>query len=433
MTPHRTTPDAARRTATTTRLLGCSLVLLVSAAPPVGAQRSPHASEPIGTVRQMYDGALSEDLAVSTFRNIDRLFPTRTIHRSDRPMPLPRATKPFPPICFTDRGTHYDLDSYLAANRVSGILVLADGRIALERYRYGNTARTRWMSMSIAKSVTSTLFGLAIKQGKLALSDSVTQYVPLLAGSAYAGVSVRDLLMMASGVRWNETYTDSSSDRRHLLDAQISQVAGATMDLMRRLPRAHPPGLVSTYSTGETQVAAEVLRAAIREPLAQFLGENIWSRYGMEADANWWLDSRDGVEIGGSGLSATLRDYGRFGLFFLNEGIIDGRSVLPDGWMREASTPKTLKDGTRLDYGYFWWPGTTAAARRDQAFEGSGIFGQHLYINPAARVVIVVWGAQTKPLGGAVVDDWTFFEAVVRALGSPPTGGRVPSRGRVAR
>ncbi|MDH4292872.1 MAG: serine hydrolase, partial [Betaproteobacteria bacterium] len=111
-----------------------------------------------------------------------------------------------------------------------------------------------------------------------------------------------------------------------------------------------------------------------------------------------------------------LRDYGRFGLFVLNGGRAAGEAILPAGWMREASTPKTLRGGNALDYGYLWWTGTTPAARRDGAYSAEGIHGQFLYVNPAANVVIVVWGAQPKPLGGAVVDDWSFFEAVVDAL-----------------
>ena len=230
---------------------------------------------------------------------------------------------------------------------------------------------------------------------------------------------MRDVLMMSSGVRWNETYTDSASDRRHMLDAQIAQVPGSVLAVMRGLPRAAAPGTVNNYSTGETQIAAEVLRAAVGRPLATYLSQRIWSRAGMESDATWWLDSPDGVEIGGSGFSATLRDYGRLGLFVLDEGRIGADTLLPPGWMREASTPKTLRDGTPLDYGYFWWPGTTPESRRDGAFRAEGIFGQFLYVNPAARVVIVVWSAWPKPWAGMRFDDWVVFDAVVEALNAP--------------
>ena len=380
-------------------------------------QASPHAGEPIGTVRQMYDGVLTPARAVNTFRNIDRLFPTHAIPRAARPLPLPPAARPLTRLSFVDQGRRYGLEDYLTLNRVTGLLVLDHGRVALERYRLGNTRRTRWMSMSIAKSITSTLIGAAVRQGAIAsLSDPVTRYVPSLAGSAYEGVSIRDVLTMSSGVRWNETYTDPASDRRRLLEAQISQVPGSALAVMRSLPRAASPGTVNNYNTGETQVAAEVLRSAVGRPLATYLSERIWSRVGMEANATWWLDSPGGVEIGGSGFSATLRDYGRFGLFVLAGGVAGGDSILPADWMREATTPKRLRDGTPLDYGYLWWTGTTAASRRDSAFTAEGIYGQFLYVNPASKVVIVVWSARATPTGGTVIDDRVFFDAVTDAL-----------------
>ncbi len=387
-----------------------AVAALVFATTAATQQAYPHATEPIGTVRQIYDGALTPELAVNTFRNIDRLFPTRLV-RAGQPVPLPLAATQLRQATFTDRGKHYDLATYLELNRVTGLLILKDGRIALERYRLGNTERTHWMSMSVAKSITSTLIGAAIKEHYITgLSDSVTHYVPALAGSAYEGVTVRDVLMMASGARWNETYTDPASDRRRLLEAQISQVSGSTMAVMRSLSRVAPPGTVNNYSTGETQVAAEILRRAVGRPLATYLSERIWSRFGMETDASWWLDSPDGVEIGGSGISATLRDYGRFGLFLLNGGVAGGDSILPSGWIQEATTPKTLPGGTSLDYGYLWWPG------QGGAYAAEGIYGQWIYVNRRAQVVIVVWSAQAKPTGAAVVDDWAFFDAVVSAL-----------------
>jgi CubicO group peptidase (beta-lactamase class C family) len=380
-------------------------------------EQYPHAAEPIGTVRQIYDGVLTQEVAVNTFRNIDRLFPTRTVPRSAKPYPLTSASAPLGAVNFSYGGKRYDLDDYLELNRVAGLLVLKDGRIKVEKYRFGNSDRTRWMSMSIAKSITSTLVAAALKEGYIAaLSDPVTKYVPTLRGSAYEGVSVRDVLMMSSGVRWDETYTDPRSDRRRLLEAQISQVPGSAMAVMTSLPRAAAPGTVNNYNTGETQVAGEIVRSAVGRPLATYLSERIWSRFGMEADAKWWLDSKDGHEIGGSGFSATLRDYGRFGLFLLNGGIAGGEAILPDGWTREATSPKVLRGGTPLEYGYLWWTGTTTASHRDGAYAAEGIFGQFIYINPAARVVIVVWSAQQKPTGSAVIDDWVFFDAVVDAL-----------------
>lgn len=380
----------------------------------------PHASEPIGTVRQIYDGALSADLAVNTYRNIDRLFPTRTIEPGGTPLPLPAASKPLTQLSFTANGNTYSLADFLNVNRVAGLLVLKNGSVVNETYRYGNTTKTRWMSMSVAKSVTSTLIGAAVKDGAIAsIDDQVVKYVPRLVGSAYDGATVRDVLMMASGAKWNETYTDPASDRRQLLEAQISQKAGSAMDLMSKLPRAATPGFVYNYSTGETQVAGEIVHNAVKKPLAQYLSEKIWSKVGMESQANWWLDSPDGVEIGGSGISATLRDYARFGLFVMNDGVAAGQQVVPAGWVTEAGSPKVLNSGKPNSYGYLWWIPPSGPSAADGAFYATGIMGQYIYINRKEQVVVVIWGAQTDPAGNGSLPVVPFFDAVVAALKSP--------------
>ncbi|WP_242621487.1 serine hydrolase domain-containing protein [Pigmentiphaga kullae] len=388
------------------------------APPEPPANTYPHAKEPIGTVRQMYDGTLTPDLAVNTFRNIDRLFPTRSIAPAATPRPLPKAAKQLPAIKFTAGGKNYDIYDYLALNRVSGLLVLKNGEIAYETYQYGNTEKTRWMSMSVAKSITSTLIGVAIQDGLIgSVHDQVVKYVPKLAGSAYDGATVRDVLMMSSGVKWDETYTNPASDRRALLEAQIGQKPGTALELMSKLPRAAAPGSTFNYSTGETQIAGELLHGAIKKPLAHYLSEKIWSKFGMEAEANWWLDSPDGIEIGGSGLSATLRDWGRFGLFFMNDGVIDGKSILPNNWVADAGSGKSLSGGDPLPYyGYMWWVNTDGQSAIDKAFYATGIFGQNIYINQKEKVVIVTWGAQSKPTGAGVVNNTAFFDAVVKAL-----------------
>lgn len=410
-------PSAALRSVT--RLASLSILLLGASAcaheTPGAAY--PHEQEPIGTVREIYDGTLSDSFAVNTFRNTHRLFPTRAVPPAEVPRELPLAAQGINDLRFSDGDSTFDLNRYFELNRVSGLLVLHDGQIALERYRLGNGPRTRWMSMSIAKSISSTLVGIALQDGLIrSLDDSVSRYVPSLAGSAYDGVTLRDVLMMSSGARWDERYTNPASDRRRLLEAQISQIPGSALTVMWSLPRAAPPGTVHNYSTGETQVLAEVLRSAVGRPLAEYLSERIWRPAGMEAEALWWLDSPNGIEIGGSGISATLRDYARFGQFVLEEGMVDGVAFLPRAWMTEAGAPTRLRDGSVLDYGYMWWTPTRDSDRRDAAFYAEGIHGQFIYVNPAARVVIVVWSAQPKPAGGAVVDNEAFFAAVAAAL-----------------
>jgi CubicO group peptidase (beta-lactamase class C family) len=326
------------------------------------------------------------------------------------PYPLPPAPRRLGNFTFESRGERYDLYDFLSLNRVTGLLVLRDGAVAYEYYGLGNGPDTRWMSMSVVKSMTATLVGCAIADGHIgSLDDPLTRYLPDFAGSAYDGVTVRQLLQMASGVAWNETYTDPASDRRAMLEAQIAQRPGAILELMAALPRAAPPGTRWNYSTGETQVVGALVRAATGMPVAEYLSAKIWHPFGMADDATWWLASPGGLEIGGSGLSATLRDYARFGLFMLHGGRVDGEATLPPGWPEAATRPQQIGDET-VDYGYMWWP------LDGGAYAAIGIFGQFVYVHPSSRVVIAMWSAQPKPVGRDTVDEYAFFNAVVAAL-----------------
>ncbi|HYP05557.1 MAG TPA: serine hydrolase [Bryobacteraceae bacterium] len=372
------------------------------------------------SVRDVYDGTLDLQTQVETFRNIDKLFPSRTVAHGNA-YPLAAAPRTLDKLSFASLGRAVTLDEYLERNRVAAVLVLKDGKIALERYRFGNTRQTRWVSWSIAKSVTSTLLGAAIKDGLVrSLDDPVTRYVPQLAGGAYDGVSIRNVLQMASGVRWNEAYTDPSSDRRKMLDTQIEQRPGAVLDFMRTLRRAAPPGKLWNYSTGETHVLGAVVSAAAKRPLSQYLAEKLWTRFGMESDATWWLDAPNGLEVGGSGFSATLRDYGRFALFVLSGGKAAGQQIVPPDWFPDAGQPKRVGDGV-VNYGYMWWgAGNASDPIGRRPFMAVGIFGQFVYIDPAHNTAIVLWSARPKPTGSPAIDDHDFFKAATTSLASRP-------------
>jgi len=365
-----------------------------------------HADEPIGTVRQIYDGRLYPDIQVNTFRNIARLFPTRVVSRGAEVKQIPVDLTTMEDFRFTWKSETYDLYDVLSMNRVSGLLIIQDGSIRFEKYLLGNNEHTRWMSMSVVKSITATLVGAAIRDGYIdGLDAPLVRYLPRFKGSAYDGVSVRQLLQMASGVAWNETYTDPASDRRRMLEAQIAQQPGAILDLMASLPRAAEPGTRWNYSTGETHVVGALVRAATGMHVADYLSRKLWSKLGMEADATWWLESPDGLEVGGSGLSATLRDYGRFGLFLLNGGVIDGEQILPQGWV-EAATSRQQIGGEEVEYGYMLWP------LHGRSYAAIGIFGQFVFVDPDRNLVVAMWSAQPKPLDRAGIDEYVFLEAL---------------------
>lgn len=368
-------------------------------------------------VRRVYEGKLLPGIQVDTFRNAEALFATRTVRRGTVTKPLAYAAPQLSDLSIRSRGAEFDLFDYISRNRAAGVLVLKRGRIAFEHYEFGNDARTCWLSMSLAKSISTTLVGAAIQDGHIGSVDELlTAYLPELEGSAYSGTSIRHLLQMTSGVSWDDGHIDPATERRHMLELQIRQKSGSILRFVAQRPRAADPGTLWNYSTGETHVVGALLYAATGRWVADYLSEKIWSTVGMEANATWWLESPHGLEVAGSGFSATLRDYGRFGLFVMQDGVVDGKRVLPPGWVREGGIPRTV-GGKRVDYGYMWWPVPAAdGSFADDAFSARGIFGQFIYINPREEVVIVVWSSRSKPRGAEAILDNDFFNAVVAAL-----------------
>jgi hypothetical protein len=369
-------------------------------------------------LHMIYSGQLYPEAQVEAFEQLNCMFPTRTISRgTGASQPLSKSSGTLPPLSFNSNGRTCDLYDYVSRNRCVGLLILKKGCIVLEYHGLGHDSASRWMSMSMAKSVTSLLVGCAIVDGDIrSLDDDLVEYLPPLAGSAFEGVSIRHLLQMTSGVRWNEEYTDSGSDRRRMLDLQASQQSGAILSYMAGLPRVAEPGSRWNYSTAETHVAGALVHAATGKWLSNYLSEKLWSRLGMDHGATWWLEAPDGLEVAGSGMRASLRDYARLGQFVCLGGTIDGEPVVPKRWVAESGACAVVAPG-RGYYGLMWWPiPNRDGSYSDGAFRAGGIFGQYLYINPAAETVIAVWSTRSKPMGAEAVDDNDFFNAVVEAL-----------------
>jgi CubicO group peptidase (beta-lactamase class C family) len=378
---------------------------------------APALAQQLAGAHQVFDGKMLPEVEVATFEHSDTLFSVNAVLRKGPVRPLRPASTKLKEIQFKSGGKDYDLFDYLAYNRVAGLLVLKDGKVVFEDYELGTGPQTRWPSFSMAKSVSSTLVGAALHQGLISsLDDPLTRYVPQLKGGAYEGVSIRNVLQMASGVKWDETYTDPNSDERKLLELRLAQKPGAIVAYMNALPRAGAPGSIWNYSSGESFLVGALIEGATRKPLATYLSETIWSRLGMEQDATWWVEAPGGMGLGGSGLGATLRDYGRFGLFVQQDGVLDGQRVVPEGWFQEAGSAHVV-GGKLEDYGYLWWPIPVGDPIHQGAFEARGIFGQHLYINPNEKLVIVVLSARSKPARSAhILDDASFFAAAARSL-----------------
>ena len=391
------------------KIIGFGVALALALGGEAWAQISIDPSKTVGIANIL---TWQGDKQAKGYRDIEHIYKTHIVRRGKTVHPLPVAAKPIDPT-FSYDGKTWTIDAYMKAYRVSGLLVLKDGKIVLEKYGLGRKPTDRWTSFSVAKSVTSTLVGAAIQDGKIkSLNDPVTRYVTDLKGSAYEGVTVRQMLMMSSGVQWNEDYVDPKSDVAQAGQSVTEPGINPMVSYLRKLPRANPPGAKFHYNTGETDLVGVLVSKATGETLAQYASEKIWKPYGMEQDAIWMTDP-GGQERGGCCISMTLRDYGRLGLFIAGGGVANGKRIVPKGWVA-AATRREIDNGTPAPggYGYFWW------ILPNGGYSGIGIFGQSVTMFPAEHLVIVqnaAWPKATgKELSAARAAMWEAVRAAVR-------------------
>ena len=349
----------------------------------------------------------------AAFRAMDRislLAKWHDIPAGSTPSPLP----PGPPLKL-----QLDVDAYIAGQRGAALLVLQDGKLRLERYGLDFDRNGRWTSFSVAKSLTSTLMGAAIRDGFIkSLDDKVSVYIPEMKGSAYDDVSIRQLLTMTSGVKWNEDYADPKSDVAQFNNHKPEEGVDSLVSYMRKLPREVPAGTRWLYSTGETNLVGILINRATKKPLATYLSEKIWVPAGMEQKATWIL-SKTGQEISGCCIQAAPRDFARFGQFILNGAVVNGKSIVPEGWLADATTSRTTIGQPGRGYGYQWWTYDSGA------FTARGIFGQGIFIDPQRKLVIVSnadWAGGARDPGASASRE-AFYQAVQKAVDDEAAAG----------
>ena len=317
-----------------------------------------------------------QDVRRVAFRRMKDILPSRTVSAGGDPYPLVDAPVDLSAVTYQVEDESFALADLLQDESLRGMIVVQDGQVLMEHYAPGNDRSSRWISFSVTKSISSLLIGAAIEDGFInSVDEPVINYLPRLRGTGYENTTIRNVLNMASGVRWDETYSDPESD--------VAKAGGLNgVELVRylgTLPTDAEPGEVFNYNTGETNLVGEILRAAIGNNAATYLTHKVWQPFGMEYDAYWSLGTPGGGELGGCCLNATLRDYARVGLFALNNGRLrDGTSVLPENWMNESVESSKGYEG----YGYLWW------LFADRGYAALGIFGQTIRIYPDDNLII---------------------------------------------
>lgn len=337
-----------------------------------------------------YAGTFDSDSIVENFRSLYKKYPSSNVRRSG-PFYKLREERRALPETYVYKGKTKKISHWIERTGTTGLLVIKDGVIVFDNYYQGNEKSTRVIAMSVSKSFVSCLVGVALAEGKITdLQDPVEKYAPELKGSGYEGVSLKNVLQMSSGIRFVEDYGDLKSDIVRLVGSFLT---GSINDFVATLPNELKPGTFNRYVSADTQVLSMVLTGATKKSLTEYMQEKLWSRLGAEYDAEWLTDPKK-TEMAFGGLNATLRDYARFGLLYLNQGRnFKGEQLVPKNWVKVSVTPDAPhlmpgRDNPGSDwpmgYGYQWW----IPENPEGDFTAIGIYGQFIYVHPVHKVVI---------------------------------------------
>lgn len=319
-------------------------------------------------------------------------------------------------------GEKISLEEFIDRSNTSAFLVLKDGEIIFERYFHGDSADSRHMSFSVAKSFVSALVGAAVEEGKISsIDDPIQKYLPELDSPTFDGVTIKHILQMSSGVRFNEDYTDPKSDINKMVGAVQTM---SYLQYINGLEREHPPGTYNHYASINPQLLGILLIRVTGKSLTDYSAEKIWKPLGMEKTGYWRLDNQ-GLELAMGGMAATARDYARLGLLYLNKGRVGDKQVLPESWVHDSVIPnephlmpgENPMSSSTFGYQYQWW----MPPKYDGDFLARGIWGQNIYVHPGNRVVIVKLSADPKNFDDAYKDTYiNYIQELAQSLADNP-------------
>ncbi|WP_409524897.1 serine hydrolase domain-containing protein [Nitrincola sp. MINF-07-Sa-05] len=365
-----------------------------------------------GRANMMYPG-----LNFLTFQHFDQMFSTRTVTAGANVWPLEYGSVDLGDD-FELHGERMTLEEHMEQTRGNALMVIHKGKVVHEQYRNGMTPESRHTVYSMSKSIIATLFGIALEEGYIdSLNDPVTKYLPRMAGSGYDGVSVEDVLLMRSGVNWEERYEfGSQTQLTEVHDNAVVGYAYRWCDYAEGIEKLHEPGTHFNYATIDTSILGCILEAATERKVADYMSEKIWQPAGMENDGYWIMDGAEpeGDEFYGAGFNASLRDLGRFGLMMLNQGEANQQQVVSKEWVAASTIAaegyEPTEPGSPFGYQYQWWTLTDS-----NAYSAIGLFNQFIYVDPDSQTVIVKLSSPESPLGDEE-GNLEFFQQIIDKL-----------------
>lgn len=287
-----------------------------------------------------------------------------------------------------------DLETFLTRSATTSFIVIKDDGILYEKYFNGYRRDSIVTSFSVAKSFVSTLVGIAIDEGKIgSINDSITKYLPELVkrDPRFARITIQDLLLMSSGMRYHEDDPDNDDDITY-------HAADLRKAALEKTAIVGAPGEHWHYNNYHPLLLGIILERVTGMSVTAYLQEKLWGPLGMEHPGSWSVNGdQHGLEKMESGINATAIDFAKFGGLMLNDGQWDGKQIVSPGWVERATQPQEKSSSYYNEnmffnslghyYSYFWWGSKRAGGKSD--FCAVGNKGQYIYVSPQKKVIIV--------------------------------------------
>ena len=332
------------------------------------------------------------DKLAAQYRTFHNDYPSIVVQKSSKPYKLEIDFQPLPKKVKLAYGEK-TIEEWVEDFVITGLAVSSQGKLVFEDYYRGNSASSQSVAFSTTKSIVSALCGIAVDDGLIeSIEDPIDKYVPLLVGSGYEGVSIKDILQMSSGVKFDEYDGSKDSEISKFIEALTE---GSLDEYVASISKEGEAGKIWNYQSINTQALTMLLREVTNMGLNEYLQEKIWEPSGMEFDAYFRVD-KYGVEMASGYFTWPLRDRVRFGLLYLNKGQLNDNQILSKEWVKASHTPdaehiSASEENLKMGYGYqFWLP---LEDNGDGDYLAIGVRGQFIYINPKYESVIATSAA----------------------------------------
>ena len=362
------------------------------------------------------------------FCRMIELSASSTMPASSVPQPWREGPRIDLPATYSFAGQERPVEAFFQKTDTAALLVLKSGHIRYERYALTGGRDVPWISMSVAKSFISALVGIAIGEGAIAsINDPISTYIAVEPGSAYDGATIRDVLQMSSGGRWNEDYHDPESDIFRLSAAYAG--VGTFDNFIASCVRERAPGTVCRYNSADTQALGTLITRATGRSVASYMHQKLLEPLGLTSPSHWLTDPT-GREAAYMGLNMTARDFARLGELYRNGGVWNGRQIVPRDYVAasiQPSGPHTQPGQVwvsdhqwELGYGYQWW----VPAVDPGEFSAIGVYNQLIYVHPGSGTVIVklsanrTYGSSTAEHTNHDIENVAFVRAIARHVGA---------------